>query len=162
LEKKMKLKQIKTQAQKGFTMIELVIVIAILGILAAFALPRFADFTEQAKTSNADYIVSNINASLEILKIKYHLIKDPNNTGSTIVDLDGNSETTDDQIPVFGNGSILPSSLSSSKCQYTVNALLGNTSGIAIVGLRTGCSIRGKGFNINLQPTGTMIVNTNV
>ncbi|WP_313089153.1 type II secretion system protein [Pseudomonas sp.] len=35
--------------QSGFTMIELIMVIVILGILAAFALPRFADFTGDAR-----------------------------------------------------------------------------------------------------------------
>ncbi|WP_423794108.1 type IV pilin protein, partial [Marinobacter nauticus] len=34
---------IPARNQKGFTLIELVMVIVILGILAAFALPRFAD-----------------------------------------------------------------------------------------------------------------------
>lgn len=35
--------------QQGFTLIELIIVIVILGILSAFALPRFADFSTQAQ-----------------------------------------------------------------------------------------------------------------
>jgi len=35
--------------QSGFTMIELIMVIVILGILAAFALPRFADFGGDAR-----------------------------------------------------------------------------------------------------------------
>jgi len=35
--------------QQGFTMIELIMVIVILGILAAFALPRFADFGKDAR-----------------------------------------------------------------------------------------------------------------
>lgn len=37
--------------QSGFTMIELIMVIVILGILAAFALPRFADFSGDARLS---------------------------------------------------------------------------------------------------------------
>ncbi len=55
---------IQKQAQQGFTLIELMIVIAIVGILAAVALPAYQDYTVRAKMSEPMALLSEAKTTI--------------------------------------------------------------------------------------------------
>jgi len=52
------------RVQSGFTLIELMIVVAIIGILAAIALPAYQDYTVRAKVSEGVVIASGAKATV--------------------------------------------------------------------------------------------------
>ena len=54
----------KRSMQKGFTLIELMIVVAIIGILAAVALPAYQDYTARAKVSEVVLAASSCRTSI--------------------------------------------------------------------------------------------------
>lgn len=55
--------KISNRKQSGFTLIELVMVIAILGVLSAVALPRFVDLRNEASVAAVAGVVGAINAA---------------------------------------------------------------------------------------------------
>ena len=53
-------------SSKGFTLIELSIVVAIIGILAAFAVPQYGDYVAQANVASAHSEMANLRRNIGI------------------------------------------------------------------------------------------------
>lgn len=76
--------------QSGFTLVELVIVIILLGLLAAAALPRFLDVTAQAQTAAVQGVAGGFSTGVALAKAKW--VADgnsPSATAGAAVTLDG-------------------------------------------------------------------------
>lgn len=58
--------KIQHKAAKGFTLIELMIVVAIIGILAAIAIPKFADLVTRSKESSVKGSLGSIRSAISI------------------------------------------------------------------------------------------------
>lgn len=77
----------KLGSNKGFTLIELVVVIVILGILAATAAPKFIDLTGDAKASVMEGALGSVESAVSMVRAKA-LIENATN-GTDTVEIDG-------------------------------------------------------------------------
>jgi len=59
----------RTQTRKGFTLIEILIVVIILGILAAIVIPQFTNASKEAKQSSLVTMVQSLRSQIALFKL---------------------------------------------------------------------------------------------
>lgn len=60
----------RTQVKRGFTLIEILIVVVILGILAAIVIPQFTSASEEAKGSSVQSQLQTVRSQIELFNMK--------------------------------------------------------------------------------------------
>jgi general secretion pathway protein G len=60
------------RARKGFTLVEILIVVVILGILAAIVIPQFSDASTQSKLSSCRTTLQSLRSQIELYKIQHN------------------------------------------------------------------------------------------
>ena len=65
------LRRIRNRKSKGFTLIELMIVVAIIGILAAIAIPNFLNMRKKAMSTEAKSNLGNLRTMEEAYRMEY-------------------------------------------------------------------------------------------
>jgi MSHA pilin protein MshA len=76
----------KAKSKKGFTLIELIIVIVILGLLAAIAIPRYIRVQSEARAATVKGIAGGLRGAVALARAKYMVVNDP---AAVTVDMDG-------------------------------------------------------------------------
>ena len=69
------------KAKSGFTLIEILIVVVILGILAAIVIPQFTDASTEAKTSSLCSDLQTMRSQIELYKVQHNDDLPGNGTG---------------------------------------------------------------------------------
>lgn len=107
--------------QNGFSLIELVIVIVILGLLAATAIPRFLNVTDDAQDASVDGVAGGLSTAVSFVRSQWEVDRRRNNN----VLLDGTSVNLDTRFGYPTGTSVTDATvMTDASCQEVFNTVL--------------------------------------
>ena len=123
-------------AQKGFTLIELMIVIAIIGILAAIAIPQYQTYTAKSQVTRAVSEAAGLKTALDtcILDGKATAACDFGATGSNILTAQSTGGLNGANGAVANKAGVPVASIGNATTDSTITATLGFSAAPAVAG----------------------------
>ena len=124
------------KTKQGFTLIELIVVVVILGFLAATAVPKFINATDEAKESSVEGVAGGLSSAITMVRSQWELTGRRLNAsiGSSTanaasVDVDSTTVWVNSSGYPISTGSATPSSLNPSvaSCELVFDNILQNS-----------------------------------
>ncbi|QYJ75861.1 MULTISPECIES: pilin [Shewanella] len=110
--------------QQGFSLIELVIVIVILGLLAATAIPRFLNITDEAEAASVDAVSGGLVTAVSFVRAQWEI----DGRNNDYVLLDGSQIGLDKRFGYpTGDNNVSATDMTDATCQQVFNLILQST-----------------------------------
>lgn len=129
--------------QSGFTLIELVVVVVILGLLAVTAIPRFVDLTDQAKQANIEGMAGGFATGVSLVRAQWEAEGRPtvNDDNSVVYDgttvylttpADNNDPDLRPGYPMSSDGTASASgAMNDARCEFVWTSILSQPPSLA-------------------------------